>query len=129
MSFGKSLFLHLERSVWPSVNGAFSSSIQTLIHSSLWLLAQVLIELAAVSFACRYTTALEIKATRYERTDLLHSSMHHSDENLLLSFTQEAGVSCEIMGSLYWNNCKMSYLFDSPRTKLTKGLTQCFQID
>lgn len=70
-----------------------------------------------MSFASRYTTALEIKATRYERTDLLHSSMHNSDENLLLSFTQEAGVSCEIMASLKWNNSKMSYLFDLSRTK------------
>lgn len=43
--------------------------------------------------------------------------MHNFDENLLLSFTQEAGVSCEIMASLNWNNSKMSYLFDLSRTK------------
>lgn len=70
-----------------------------------------------VSFASRYTTALEIKARRYERRDLLHSSMHSSDENLLLSFTQEAIVYCEIIASLNWNNSKMSHLFDLSRIK------------
>lgn len=70
-----------------------------------------------VSFTSRYTPALEIKASRYERIDLLLSSMHSSDENLLLSFTQEAGVSWEIMASLNWNNSKMSYLFEISRIK------------
>lgn len=54
--------------------------------------------------------------------------MHNSDENLLLSFTQEAIVNCEIMASLNWNNSKMSYLFDLSRIKHGRN-TQCFQID
>ncbi len=70
-----------------------------------------------VSFTSRYTPALEIKASRYERIDLLLSSMHSSDENLLLSFTQETGVSWEFMASLNWNNSKMSYLFEISRIK------------
>lgn len=54
--------------------------------------------------------------------------MHNSDENLLLSFTQEAIVNCEIMASLNWNNSKMSYVFDLSRIKHGRN-TQCFQID
>lgn len=129
MSFGKSFFFSsrtfcMTFSAWSLFilhSNSNSQLFVTSCTSANWTSGRV-------SFASRYTTALEIKASRYERRDLLHSSMHNSDENLLLSFTQEAGVYCEIMASLNWNNSKMSYLFDLSRIKHGRN-TQCFQID
>lgn len=106
-------FLHLEHSVWSLFilhSNSNSQLFVTSCTSANWTSS-------SASFTSRYTTALEIKANRYERIDLLHSSMHSCDENLLLSFTQEAGVSWEAMASLNWSNSKMSYLFDISRIK------------
>lgn len=118
MSVRNLFFLHLEHLVWPWENGVFSSCIQ-ILNSQLFVTSCTSANWTSsrVSFTSCYTTALEIKASRYDRIDLLLSYMHSSDENLLLSFTQETGVSCEIMASLNWSNSKMSYLFGISRIK------------